>query len=164
MATLKSNGAADVTLCGRYKFDRLVDPKLFSLTGQVDVVLPTSNSSQPYDPGRFGAHPLGLAYKDLGRVGPGRLGESGELGCTISGDADVRYGVAGTYELDRFVAVLELTGIAGSNYYGSFAQITPGLVWRGLDPFEVAASASAGIGSDAPDWSGTAKVTYALAN
>ena len=164
LAGLHTDGVGDVTLYGQYKCDQLIDPKLFSLTGQVSVILPTSDGNRTLDPDRFGVRPTALAYKDFGSVGPGRLGAYGELGVTLSDDADARYGIAASYELSHFVGVLELTGIAGSNYYGSYAQIAPGVVYRGPNGFEFALGIPVGIGSDAPDWGVTAKITYGFQN
>ena len=85
-----NGGTGDVVAYAQFKFDRLIDPKLFSLTAQVDVELPTGDENESRDRDKFAVRPLALAYKDFGRVGPGRLGAYGLLGFTITDDADVR--------------------------------------------------------------------------
>ena len=159
-----TNGVGDVVLYAQYKFDQLIDPKLLSLTAHVSVVLPTGDDDDVRDTGRFGVRPLVLGYKDFGLVGPGRLGAYAQLGFTISNDADVRWGVAATYEYAHFVGVVELTGQDGSDYYGNIALLTHGIVYRGFENFELAVAVPLGLTNDSPDWGVTAKVTYAFPN
>ena len=109
-------GFGDVVLYGQYKLDQVVNPDVVDLTAQVDVVLPTGDRPSGRDTGHFGVRPLLLAYKDFGRQGPGDLGLYGLLGFTITTDADVRLGVAATYQVDRLVAVLELTDETGIHH------------------------------------------------
>ena len=161
-AGVSNGGTGDVVVYAQYKVDKLIDPRLFSLTGHVSVELPTGDQDQSRDRDKFGVRPLALAYKDFGRVGPGRLGAYGLLGFTITDDAHVRWGLAATYECERCVGVLELTGNDGSDHYGNVALFTPGLVYRGFHQFELAVGIPIGLTNDSPDVGVTAKVTYAL--
>ena len=154
----------DVGIYGQYKFDRLVNPEIVGLTGQVDLILPTGSASQRRDTGKFGVRPLALAYKDFGRQGPGTLGVYGLLGFTVTTNSDFRLGLAATYEVKRLAAVLEFTDTTGTQSGRPQVILTPGLVYRGIKALEVAAGVPLGLNSGSPDFGVTFKLTYAFQN
>ena len=156
-------GVGDIGIYGQYKFDKLIDPDLFSLTAHVSVVLPTGDRYESRDRGHFGVRPLALAYKDFGVLGPGRLGAYGLLGFTASEDADLRFGLAATYEIAHVVAALELGGAGGSPPDGPGITLTPGVIYRGVDGFEFLLGVPIGVSNAAPDYGVTLKVTYGFA-
>jgi hypothetical protein len=158
-----ATGFGDVDLFGQYKFDQIIAPSVFDLTAQLDVVLPTGSGDKFRDRGKFGVRPLALAYKDFGQVGPGTLGAYGLFGLTFGKHVDVHMGVAVTYEIQHFAGVLELTDIQYTRPDYGVCQITPGVIYHGIEPFEFALGLPIGIGHDAPKAGIEFKVTYAFA-
>ncbi len=155
-------GTGDVGLYGQYKFDRFINPEIVDVTAQVDVVLPTGSSSELRDTGHFGVRPLALAYKDFGRQGPGTLGAYGLIGFTVTTNSDFRLGLAATYEMDRLAGVLEFFDTTGNRLGRPLVSVTPGLVYRGLGPLEVAGGIPLGVNNGSPHWGVTFKLTYAF--
>ena len=153
-------GTGDVGLYGQYKFDRLINPEIVDVTAQVDVILPTGSSTQLRDTGHFGVRPLALVYKDFGRQGPGTLGAYGLLGFTVTTNSDFRLGLAATYEIDRLAGVLEFSDITGNRLGRPLVSVTPGFVYRGWGPLELAAGIPLGVNNGSPHWGVTFKLTY----
>jgi hypothetical protein len=155
-----NTGFGDLTFYGQYKLDQLVPHNIVDLTAQIDVVLPTGDRKELRDTGRFGVRPMIQAYKDFGQFGPGHIGAYSELGFTITTDSDFRFGIAGTYEVDRVVAILEFYDQAGSKIGRPFVTFTPGLAVR-PGPFEVALGFPIGLNKGSPDFGIVLKGTFA---
>jgi hypothetical protein len=151
-----------VGLYAQYKFDRIVNPEIIDLSAQLDVILPTGNSSQLRDTGRFGVRPLALAYKDFGRQGPGTLSAYGLIGFTLTTDSDFRMGLAAAYTMHRLSGVLEFVDTTGNRLGRPLVSITPGLVYRVPGPLEIAAGVPLGVNNGSPHWGVTFKLTYAF--
>jgi hypothetical protein len=152
----------DVTFFGQYKFDQLINPDIVNLTAQVDVVLPTGHRSKGFDTGKFGVRPIVEAYKNFGLVGPGAIGAYGLLGFTITTNVDFRMGFAGTYEWQKIVGILEFDDLTGDKRGVPFVTLTPGVAYRGLNPFEFALGFPFGLNDASPDWGVVLKATYAF--
>ena len=153
----------DVGIYAQYKLDQLVPRRLLDLTAQLDLVLPTGKPSGLGDAGRIGARLAVLAYKDFGQLGPGVLGAYGFAAFTARRGPDASGGLAATYEFSNgLAAVAELTEVDASDF-SSVALFTPGVIYRGLRPFELALGVPLGLSSGAPDWGVTFKLTYAFA-
>jgi hypothetical protein len=156
------SGVGDIALYGQYKLDQFISPEIVDVSVQVDLILPTGNSGEMRDTGRFGVRPLILAYKDFGQQGPGYLGVYGLVGFTFTTNSDFRFGVAGTYQINDWVGIFEFydqDGIHGHPY----VQVTPGLTYRGFLPWELSIGVPVGVTKGTPDWGIIAKVTYAFA-
>ena len=158
------SGLGDIGIYGQYKFDKLINPEIVDVTGQVDVILPTGNNSQMRDTGKFGVRPLILAYKDFGQEGPGSLGLYGLFGFTVTSNSDVRVGVAATYQINNVVGIMEFFDQTGVKNRTPLVQITPGISIRGLSPWEVSLGVPIGINSGTPDWGVIVKLTYVFQN
>jgi hypothetical protein len=155
-------GIGDITFFGQYKFDQIINPDIVNLTGQVDVVLPTGSRSKFRDTGKFGVRPIIEAYKNFGQVGPGSIGAYGLLGVTLTTDIDVRFGAAATYEWQKIVGILEFDDIAGEKRGAPLVTLTPGVAYRGLNPFEFAVGIPFGLNDASPDWGIVLKATFAF--
>ena len=155
-------GLGDVGLYGQYKFDRIINPQIINVTGQLDIILPTGDHSVLRDTGKFGVRPLLLLYKDLGLCGPGDLGFYGLLGFTLTTNTDVRCDLAMTYQINDLVGVAEFDAQAGDKQGRPLIQFTPGLIYRGLAPWEIGIGVPIGVNSGTPDWSLNFKLTYAF--
>ena len=156
-------GIGDITLFAQYKLDQLVNPQTVNLTAQLDIVLPTGNRSKFRDTGKFGVRPLIEAYKDFGPVvGPGNFGAYALLGTTITTDPDLRIGLAGTYQWEHVTGILEFDDLTGENRGRPFLTITPGLSFRGLQPWEMTVGIPVGLNNGSPDWGVVLKFTWAL--
>jgi hypothetical protein len=153
-------GFGDVGIYGQYKLDKFINPEIIDVTVQADFVLPTGNHTELRDTGHFGFRPLVLAYKDFGIQGPGRLGAYAFFGFTVTTNSDVRFGLAGTYQYNDVVGVLEFYDQAGDNFGRPLVQLTPGIVYRGFHPFEVAVGVPIGVNSGTPDWGINFKLSY----
>ncbi len=160
----KHTGFGDVGIYGQYKFDRVINPEIIDLTAQVDLILPTGSSSTLRDTGHFGFRPLALAYKDFGEHGPGTLGAYGLLGFTATTNSDFRVGLAASYEIRRLAGVVEFFNTTGNRLGRPLISITPGVVYRGSGPFELAAGVPLGVNRGSPHWGITFKLTYAFQN
>ena len=156
-----NTGLGDLTLYGQYKLDQIIPHDVLDLTGQLDVVLPTGDRHEFRDTGRFGVRPMVQAYKDVGDIGPGRLGAYGELGFTLASDSDVRFGLAGTYEIQKFIGMLEFYTQAGSKLGRPLVLITPGLCFR-PGAYEFTIGIPCGLNKGSPDWGVIVKATVAL--
>ena len=156
-------GFGDVGIYGQYKFDRLITRRLFDLTAQLDLITPTGNAGRLRDTGHIGVRPLALAYKDFGDLGPGRLGAYGLLGFNLAPHPDFRIGAAATYEFAGHVAAaLEVTDTEASGPNQTLAFVTPGVLYRGLRGFELAAGVPIGLGHESPDFGINLRATYAF--
>jgi hypothetical protein len=155
-------GFGDVGIYGQYKLDKIINPEIINVTGQLDLVLPTGNRSELRDTGKFGVRPLVLVYKDFGQRGPGDLGIYSLFGFTLTTDTDVRFDLAATYQINDLVGVFEFDSQAGEKQGRPLIQFTPGLVYRGLSPWEVAIGVPIGVNSGTPDWTLNFKLTYAF--
>lgn len=162
-ATTTRTGLGDITLYAQYKFDQLIDPAVVDVTGQVDLVLPTGSRSEARDNAQLAVRPLLLAYKDFGQQGPGDLGFYGLVGTTITSHIDLRIGVAATYEIERFVGVVELTDETGVRRGVPQLDVTPGLAYRGLGPLVLQVGIPVGVNSGSPDYGVVVKATWAFA-
>ena len=160
----KHTDLGDVGIYGQYKFDRLVNPEIVDVTAQLDLILPTGSSTDLRDTGHFGIRPLLMAYKDFGQRGPGTLGTYGLIGFTGTTNSDFRVGLAATYEIHRLAGVLEFFDTTGNHLGRPLVVITPGLVYRGIGPFELAAGIPLGVNNGSPHWGVTFKLTYAFQN
>ena len=158
------SGLGDIGLYGQYKLDSVINPETIDLTAQLDVILPTGNRTELRDTGKFGVRPLILAYKDFGQHGPGDLGFYGVVGFTITTDSDFRVGVAATYQINDFVGIFEFFDQTGTNQGRPLVQVTPGVSYRGLVPWEISIGVPIGINSGDPDWGIIFKLTYAFQN
>ncbi|HSV15885.1 MAG TPA: hypothetical protein VLI90_16605, partial [Tepidisphaeraceae bacterium] len=154
-------GIGDITFFGQYKFDQLINPDVVNLTGQVDVVLPTGSRNRLRDTGKFGVRPIVEAYKNFGQVGPGTIGAYGLLGVTITTNPDVRIGLAGTYEWQKIVGIIEFDDLAGDKRGAPLVTLTPGVAYRGLNPFEFELGFPFGLNDASPDWGIVLKATFA---
>ncbi len=161
-STGSHTGFGDVTFFGQYKLDQLINPDVINLTAQLDVVLPTGSRTRLRDTGKFGVRPLIEAYKNFGQVGPGTIGAYALLGFNITTNPDVRIGAAGTYEWEKVVGILEFDDLAGDKRGRPLVTITPGVAYRGLNPFEFAFGLPFGVNDGSPDWGIIIKATYAF--
>lgn len=152
-------GFGDIVVYGQYKLDQLIAHDSLDLTAQVDLVFPTGDRNQLRDTGRVGVRPLLQAFKDFGRVGPGHVGAYGELGCTFSDYTDIRCGLAGSYEVNRYVAILEFYEQAGRG--PAFITITPGVSIPTGSPLEISVGSPVGLNHGSPDWSIVFKASVA---
>lgn len=152
-------GFGDVDVYGQYKLDQLVPHDVVDLTAQLDVILPTGDRHEFRDTGRFGVRPLLQAYKDFGPCGPGRIGAYGEIGFTITSDSDFRFGLAGTYEWQRFVGILEFYDQAGGKMGRPFLTLTPGLSFR-PGGFEFTVGLPFGLNDNSPQFGVIVKATW----
>jgi hypothetical protein len=157
-------GFGDVGIYGQYKFDQFINPEIFDLTAQLDMILPTGDSTAMRDTGKFGIRPLVFAYKDFGQSGPGTFGLYGELGFTITTNSDLRMGIAATYQYNALVGILELYDQAGDKQGRPLIQITPGVSYRGFSPWEITVGVPVGVNKGTPDWGVIFKLTYAFAS
>jgi hypothetical protein len=160
----KHTGLGDIGIYGQYKFDQLINPEIVDVTVQADLILPTGKTNQLRDTGNFGVRPLALIYKDFGQQGPGTLGAYGLIGFTATKESDFRLGLAATYEIQRLAAVMEFFDTTGNRLGRPLVSITPGLVYRGLGPLELAAGVPLGVNNGSPHWGITFKLTYAFQN
>jgi hypothetical protein len=161
--TTNNTGMGDVGIYGQYKLDQLINPEIVDVTGQVDVILPTGNRTELRDTGKFGVRPLILAYKDFGQYGPGDFGLYGLFGFTLTTNTDVRVGIAATYQYQNLVGIVELYDISGVKRK-PLLEVTPGLSYRGLSPWEISIGAPVGINKGTPDWGVIFKLTYVFQN
>jgi hypothetical protein len=157
-------GLGDIDIYGQYKLDKIINPEIINVTAQLDVILPTGDRTQLRDTGKFGVRPLILIYKDFGQRGPGDFGVYSLLGFTLTTNTDVRFDIAATYQINDVVGVFEFDSQAGDKQGRPLIQFTPGLVFRGLAPWEIAIGAPIGVNSGTPDWSLNFKLTYAFQN
>jgi hypothetical protein len=155
-------GLGDIGIYAQYKLDRIINPQIINITGQLDLILPTGNHSELRDTGKFGVRPLLLLYKDFGMWGPGDLGFYGLFGFTLTTNTDVRCDLAMTYQINDLVGVAEFDSQAGDKQGRPLIQFTPGLVYRGLTPWEIGIGVPVGVNSGTPDWSLNFKLTYAF--
>ncbi len=155
-------GLGDIGIYGQYKLDKIINPEVITVTGQLDVILPSGDRTELRDTGKFGVRPLILAYKDFGQRGPGDLGIYGLFGFTITTNSDVRFDLAATYQINDLVGVVEFDSQAGDKQGRPLVQFTPGLVYRGIGPWEIAVGVPIGVNSGTPDWSLNVKLTYAF--
>jgi hypothetical protein len=155
-----TGGLGDAAIYGQYKFDTLINPQIVDLTAQLDVVLPTGDNGQMRDTGKFGVRPLLLAYKDFGHFGPGDFGAYGLFGFTITSNSDLRVGLAGTYQVQDLVGILEFFNETGVRGRSPLVEITPGLSFRGISPWEISAGVPIGCNKGTPTWGVVCKLTY----
>ncbi|HSU67293.1 MAG TPA: hypothetical protein VLJ39_10495 [Tepidisphaeraceae bacterium] len=154
-----NTGFGDILVYAQYRLDQIIPRDIIELTAQVDVVLPTGSTGEFRDTGRFGVRPWLQAYKDFGTVGPGRLAAYGEIGFTITDDSDFRFGLAGTYEWQRIVGIVEFYDQAGGKLNRPFVTITPGVAFR-PGQFEIAIGIPLGLNDASPDWGVIVKGTW----
>ena len=159
-----SDGVGDLGIYAQYKFDRLINPEIVDVTAQLDLILPTGDPGRFAGTGKFGVRPQVLVYKDFGRQGPGTLGVYGTLGLTVTTNSDLRLGLAATYEVDRLAAAIELQQAGGEGESQRLATVTPGLIYRGIAPLELAIGVPVGISRRTPDVGVVFKLTYAFQN
>jgi hypothetical protein len=159
-----TTGVGDIGFYAQYKLDQIINPEIVDVTAQLDVILPTGDRSDLRDTGKFGIRPLILAYKDFGQHGPGDLGLYGLFGFTLTTNSDVRVGLAATYQYHDLVGIFEFFDQAGDNQGRPLVQVTPGLAYRGLSPWEIAIGVPVGINSGTPDWGIIFKLTYVFQN
>lgn len=155
-----NTGLGDILIYGQYKLDQIIPRNLVEMSAQVDAVIPTGKRSDFRDVGRFGVRPWLQAYKDFGQFGPGHFAAYGEMGFTITQDSDFRWGLAGTYEWNRIVGILEFYDQAGGKIGRPLVTITPGVAWR-PGPFELAVGIPIGLNNGSPIWGVIIKATYA---
>jgi hypothetical protein len=161
--TRTSSGLGDFTIYAQYKLDQFINPEIVNVTVQLDMILPTGDSGEMRDTGKFGVRPLLLAYKDFGLHGPGSFGVYGFAGFTITTNSDLRLGAAATYQINEWVGIIELYDQNGIHGH-PFVQITPGISYRGLGPWEFTVGVPVGVSKGTPDWGIIAKITYAFQN
>ena len=159
-----STGVGDIGLYAQYKMDQIINPEVVDVTAQLDVILPTGDRNDMRDTGKFGVRPLVLAYKDFGQHGPGDLGLYGLFGFTLTANSDVRVGLAATYQIHDLVGIFEFFDQAGENQGRPLVQVTPGLAYRGISPWEIAVGVPVGVNSGTPDWGVILKLTYVFQN
>ena len=159
-----STGLGDITLYAQYKMDQFINPEIVDVTLQLDMILPTGDRSVLRDTGKFGVRPFVLAYKDFGTHGPGIIGAYGSFGFTITTNSDVRVALAATYQIDRLTGILEFYDQTGSHQGGPQVDITPGIAYRGLSPWEFSVGVPIGINKGSPDWGVICKLTFAFQN
>jgi hypothetical protein len=157
-----NDGFGDVTFYGQYKLDQFINPDIVNLTAQLDMVLPTGDIRESLDTGRFGVRPAILLYKSFGQVGPGTIGTYGTFGFTLTTHTDVRFGLAATYQMQRFIGVMEFDDRAGDHFGEPLITFTPGLVYVGTAPWELAVGVPLGANNASPDWGVVVKLTYAF--
>ena len=155
-------GFGDVGIYGQYKLDGFINPEVVDVTAQLDVILPTGNFGALRDTGKFGIRPLILGYKDFGQRGPGDLGLYGLLGFTVTTTSDLRAGVAATYQVNDLVGIIEFFDVTGKGR--PLIEVTPGLSFRGISPWEMTVGVPLGINQGTPDWGVTFKLTYVFQN
>jgi hypothetical protein len=165
--TAKTNktdtGMGDVTLYGQYKLDQFINPDTLDLTVQLDMILPTGDSSKMRDTGKFGVRPMLLAYKDFGQHGPGFFSVYALGGFTITTNSDIRLGAAATYQINEWIGIFEFYDQDGIHGH-PLVQITPGISYRGLANWEFTVGVPVGVSKGTPDWGIIAKITYGFAN
>jgi hypothetical protein len=155
-------GFGDITFYAQYKLDQIINHDIVDVTAQCDLVLPTGDGEKGQDRGKFGIRPWLLAYKDFGQVGPGNIGAYGSMGVTIAGHPDFRFDLAGTYEFERIVGVLEFYDQCGDGEGAPLVNIIPGAVYRGIGPLEIALGFPFGLNDASPDWGVVLKATWAF--
>ncbi len=156
-------GIGDIDLYAQYKLDQFVNPEIVDLTVQVDLVLPTGNSSRMRDTGKFGVRPLLLAYKDFGQQGPGILGVYGLAGFTVTTNSDIRLAAAVTYQINQWVGIFEFYDQDGVHGH-PFVELTPGLSYRGFGAWEFTVGVPVGVSKGTPDYGIAGKISYRFAN
>lgn len=162
-------GFGDLTAYGQYRLDQVIDPNVVDVTVQLGVVLPTGDFGEYRDNGRLGIQPVVLAYKDFGKLGPGVLGAYGMFGFTFSDRADLRAGVAATYEVAHWAGIVEFYGTdqlgpARTRQRRNFVTATPGIAYRGFRNLDLALGVPIGLSDKSPDVGLTLKFTYAFPN
>jgi len=155
-----NDGFGDVTFYGQYKLDQFINPDIVNLTAQLDLITPTGDINRNLDTGRFGVRPEILMYKNFGEVGPGNIGVYGTFGFTLTTHSDVRFGAAVTYQWQRLVGVMEFDDRAGDNFGDPLITFTPGIVYVGTTPWELAVGVPLGANNASPDWGIVVKLTY----
>jgi len=155
-------GLGDITFFGQYKLDQLVNPDIVNLSAQLDMFLPTGSHDNLRDTGHFGVRPAIQVYKNFGQVGPGSIGAYGEMAVSITTNSDFRFGLAGTYEWEKIVGILEFDDVTGDKHGLPTVTISPGIAYRGINPWEFEIGIPLGINDGSPDWGIVAKVTWAL--
>jgi hypothetical protein len=155
-------GLGDLTIFGQYKLDQLVNPDIINLSAQLDVLLGTGSRTHLQDTGHFGVRPAIQAYKNFGQVGPGSIGAYGVMAVTITTNSDFRFGLAGTYEWEKIVGILEFDDVTGDKHGRPTVTISPGVAYRGLNQWEFLVGVPLGVNEGSPDWGIVAKVTWAL--
>jgi hypothetical protein len=163
-ATRNTTGLGDIGFYAQYKLDQVINPEIVDVTAQLDVILPTGDRTAMHDTGKFGVRPLVLAYKDFGQHGPGDLGLYGLFGFTLTTNSDVRVGIAATYQIHDLVGIFEFYDQAGDKQGRPLLQVTPGLAYRGISPWEIAVGVPVGINQGTPDWGIILKLTYVFQN
>jgi hypothetical protein len=157
-----NDGFGDLTFYAQYKLDQFINADVVNLTAQLDLITPTGDINRNLDTGRFGVRPAILVYKSFGQVGPGDIGTYGTFGFTLTTHTDVRIGVAMTYQWQRLVGVMEFDDRAGDNFGEPLITFTPGIVYVGTAPWELAVGVPLGANNASPDWGVVVKLTYAF--
>jgi hypothetical protein len=157
-----NDGFGDLTFYGQYKLDQFINPDVVNLTAQLDLILPTGDINRNLDTGRFGVRPGILLYKNFGQVGPGSIGTYGTFAFTLTTHTDVRFGMAVTYQWQKFVGVIEFDDRAGDQFGEPLVTFSPGLVYIGTRPWELAVGVPLGANNASPNWGVVIKLTYAF--
>jgi hypothetical protein len=154
-----NEGMGNTIFYAQYKLDQLVNHDIVDLTAQGDFVIPGSSDTGASD--HFGVRPWILAYKGF-EVGGGEIGAYGALGFTLTTNPDFRMNLAGTYDWEKIVGVLEFTDIAGDKIGAPQVAITPGIVYHGINPWEFGLGLPFGLNNASPNWGIVLKVTFAF--
>jgi hypothetical protein len=156
-----STGVNDLIVYTQYKLDQFISHDIIDLTAQLDVILPLGKASEERGLGHFGVRPVILAFKDF-PAGPGTIGAYGFLGTTLTTHVDVIFGGAATYEWKKIVGILEFDDQAGEKQGEPLVVLTPGVAYRGIEPWEFEIGVPFGLNDASPDWGFIAKATWAF--
>ncbi len=154
-----NDGMGNTVFYAQYKLDQLVNHDIVDLTAQGDLVIPGKSDTGASD--HFGVRPWILAYKGFD-VGGGELGAYGAMGFTLTTNPDFRMNLAATYDWEKIVGVLEFDDLAGDKIGAPQVDITPGVVYHGINPWEFALGLPFGLNNASPNWGIVLKVTYAF--
>lgn len=152
-------GFGDISVFAQLNLDSFLEIKQMdktNITAQLAISFPTGSERDGLGLGHVDFGPSLLAYHDFGHYGAGDVGGYGDAGFDLSTQSAAHLGFAATYEQRRISALLEwLITSRGGN---SNIFITPGIVYRGFENFELALGFPIAWRSD--QWGVTLKATY----
>ena len=137
------DGIGDMSCAVNYNF---LQKDEFALGARLELVIPTGNERRDLGGGELVLAPSLLASV---RVGKGEIyaGIGGEFG--EHGDA-FTYSIAGAYPWERFVGVLELTGVTGD--HEDTLYVAPGVYWHINEKIDLGVGVPIGLTHDSDDY------------
>ena len=140
-----------------FLYNLLGGNKPFALSLSFGVGLPTANKEKltDEDGDEFEWEPAIIIAKQIGSAQI-HAGLAGEL---INGKSALNYNIAAVLPVANWRCMLELNG---TNNDRKMFYLTPGLVWKGLEDFELGAGFSKSITNNTDGWSVILMLTYEL--